>query len=137
MPNSDNETKSNRITYAENKTKYYDKVVSMFECGMTAKEITKKVPIGKSTVYRWYEEYIAENKDACIRKSPKEAAAAINQLRSRLKRLEALCPVGDDYVLIERGYLVELKNDINSVASDFAKITNTLSMLSLKLSDKL
>ena len=89
------ERKSNRTIYAENREKYYDEVISMFESGMIAKEIVKVVPIGKSTVYRWYDEYVAANKDANVRKSPKEAAETIRMLRMRVEQLEALISVAD------------------------------------------
>lgn len=129
--------KSNRTIYAENREKYYNEVISMFESGMVAKEIVKVVPIGKSTVYRWYDEYVAANKDANVRKSPKEAAETIRQLRIRVERLEALISVDDDCVVVDRVYLTCLRNDVDEIATDFAKITEKLSMLIQKITDKL
>lgn len=129
--------KSNRTIYAENKEKYYNEVISMFESGMVAKEIVKVVPIGKSTVYRWYDEYVAANKDANVRKSPKEAAETIRQLRIRVEQLEALISVDDDCVVVDRVYLTCLRNDVDEIATDFAKITEKLSMLIQKITDKL
>lgn len=131
------ERKSNRTIYAENREKYYDEVISMFESGMIAKEIVKVVPIGKSTVYRWYDEYVAANKDANVRKSPKEAAETIRQLRMRVEQLEALISVDDDCVVVDRVYLTCLRNDVDEIATDFAKITEKLSMLVQKITDKL
>lgn len=109
----------------------------MFESGMVAKEIVKVVPIGKSTVYRWYDEYVAANKDANVRKSPKEAAETIRQLRIRVEQLEALISVDDDCVVVDRVYLTCLRNDVDEIATDFAKITEKLSMLIQKITDKL
>lgn len=129
--------KSNRMIYAENREKYYDKVISMFESGMIAKEIVKVVPIGKSTVYRWYDEYVAANKGAGARKSPKEAADTIKQLRSRIEQLEALTSVSDDCVVVDKAYLTSFRDDIIEIATDFAKTTDKLSILAQKLSDKL
>ena len=129
--------KSNRTIYAENREKYYNEVISMFESGMIAKEIIKVVPIGKSTVYRWYDEYVAANKDANVRKSPKEAAETIRQLRIRVEQLEALISVDDDCVVVDRVYLTCLRNDVDEIATDFAKITEKLSMLIQKITDKL
>lgn len=129
--------KSNRTIYAENREKYYNEVISMFESGMIAKEIIKVVPIGKSTVYRWYDEYVAANKDANVRKSPKEAAETIRQLRMRVEQLEALISVDDDCVVVDRVYLTCLRNDVDEIATDFAKITEKLSMLIQKITDKL
>lgn len=129
--------KSNRTIYAENKEKYYNEVISMFESGMVAKEIVKVVPIGKSTVYRWYDEYVAANKDANVRKSPKEAAETIRQLRIRVEQLEALISVDDNCVVVDRVYLTCLRNDVDEIATDFAKITEKLSMLIQKITDKL
>lgn len=129
--------KSNRTIYAENREKYYNEVISMFESGMVAKEIVKVVPIGKSTVYRWYDEYVAANKDANVRKSPKEAAETIRQLRMRVEQLEALISVDDDCVVVDRVYLTCLRNDVDEIATDFAKITEKLSMLIQKITDKL
>lgn len=129
--------KSNRTIYAENREKYYNEVISMFESGMVAKEIVKVVPIGKSTVYRWYDEYVAANKDANVRKSPKEAAETIRQLRIRVEQLEALISVDDDCVVVDRVYLTCLRNDVDEIATDFAKITEKLSMLIQKITDKL
>lgn len=129
--------KSNRTIYAENREKYYNEVISMFESGMVAKEIVKIVPIGKSTVYRWYDEYVAANKDANVRKSPKEAAETIRQLRIRVEQLEALISVDDDCVVVDRVYLTCLRNDVDEIATDFAKITEKLSMLIQKITDKL
>ena len=129
--------KSNRTIYAENREKYYNEVISMFESGMVAKEIVKVVPIGKSTAYRWYDEYVAANKDANVRKSPKEAAETIRQLRMRVEQLEALISVDDDCVVVDRVYLTCLRNDVDEIATDFAKITEKLSMLIQKITDKL
>lgn len=53
------ERKSQRIIYAENREKYFDEVVSLFAQGKTAREISQMLPIGKSTVYRWVNEYDA------------------------------------------------------------------------------
>lgn len=129
--------KSNRTIYAENREKYYNEVISMFESGMIAKEIIKVVPIGKSTVYRWYDEYVAANKDANVRKSPKEAAETIKQLRTRIEQLEALISVSDDCVVVDKAYWASLRNDIIGITTDFTKITDKLSVLAQKLSDKL
>lgn len=129
--------KSNRTIYAENRARYYDNVISMFESGMIAKDIVKVVPIGKSTVYRWYDEYVAANKDANVRKSPKEAAGTIKGLRSRIKQLEALTSVSDDCVVVDKAYLTSFRDDIIEIATDFTKITDKLSLLAQKLSDKL
>ena len=41
------ERKSQRVSYAENREKYFDTVVKLFSQGMTAKEIADIVPIGK------------------------------------------------------------------------------------------
>lgn len=131
------ERKSNRTIYAENREKYYDKVISMFESGMIAKEIVKVVPIGKSTVYRWYDEYVAANKDANVRKSPKEAAETIRQLRMRVEQLESLISVDEDCVIVDRAYMTCLRNDVGEIATDFAKITEKLSMLVQKITNKL
>lgn len=129
--------KSNRTIYAENREKYYNEVISMFERGMVAKEIVKVVPIGKSTVYRWYDEYVAANKDANVRKSPKEAAETIKQLRARIEQLEALISVSDDCVVVDKVYLASLRNDVIGITTDFTRITDKLSVLAQKLSDKL
>lgn len=131
------ERKSNRMIYAENREKYYNEVISMFESGMIAKEIVKVVPIGKSTVYRWYDEYVAANKDANARKSPKKAAETIKQLKSRIKQLEAIVSADDDCVVVDKGYLTSLKCDIAEISTDIAKIAERLTILAQKLSDKL
>lgn len=83
------ERKSNRVSYGENRAVYYDKVVQMFAKGMTAKEILKSIPIGKSTIYRWYDEYCANNAEANMRKSPKLAMQTIAKLSERVRELEA------------------------------------------------
>lgn len=129
--------KSNRTIYAENRERYYNEVISMFESGMIAKDIIKVVPIGKSTVYRWYDEYVAANKDANVRKSPKEAAETIKQLKSRIEQLEALISVSDDCVVVDKAYLASLECDIAEISTVFAKITERLSTLAQKLTDKL
>lgn len=131
------ERKSNRTIYAENREKYYNEVIAMFESGMIAREIVKVVPIGKSTVYRWYDEYVSANKDANVRKSPKEAAETIKQLKSRIEQLEAIVSVDDDCVVVDKAYLTSIRNDIIEIATDFTKITDKLSTLAQKLADKL
>ena len=125
--------KSNRMIYAENREKYFEQVIAMFESGMVAKEIIKVVPVGKSTVYRWYDEYIATNKDASIRKSPKEAAEVIRQLRSRVAQLERKCVVDEDAVVLEKAYIKALQNEIAGIATDIATIAGRLSSLEEKL----
>lgn len=129
--------KSNRMIYAENRERYYDKVVSMFESGMLAKEIVKIVPIGKSTVYRWYDEYVASNKEADVRKSPKNAAATIKQLKQRIEQLEAICSVGDECVVMEKNVLSDFVADIYNIGKNLVEVANQLSALSVKLSKKL
>ena len=109
----------------------------MFESGMIAKEIVKVVPIGKSTVYRWYDEYVAANKDANVRKSPKEAAETIKQLKSRIEQLEALISVSDDCVVVDKAYLASLECDIAEISTVFVKIAERLSTLAQKLTEKL
>lgn len=81
--------KSNRISYIENRAAYYEKVVQMFAAGMTAKEIIKSVPVGKSTIYRWFDEYRAENEEANLRMSPKLAMQTIAELNGRVRALES------------------------------------------------
>ena len=131
------ERKSNRMIYAENREKYYNELIPMFESGMIAKEIVKVVPIGKSTVYRWYDEYVAANKDANARKSPKKAAETIKQLKSRIKQLEAIVSADDDCVVVDKGYLTSLRCDMAEISTDIAIITERLTILAQKLSDKL
>ncbi|GEM_PF-6483865 len=129
------ERKSNRTIYSENREKYYDQVISMFESGMIAKEIVKVVPIGKSTVYRWYDEYISQNKNANIRKSPKEAAKTIRQLKSRISQLETLCAGNEDCVVFSKEYVKSLHDEIVHIVTDFENIAMRLSLLADKLTE--
>lgn len=90
----DDERKSQRVSYAENREKYFDTVVSLFSQGMTAKEITKVVPIGKSTVHRWVDEYNNRQKGDesnvfSVRKSPQSAVRMLTGMRQRIAELEA------------------------------------------------
>ncbi len=133
----DYEKKSNRAIYAENRARYYDKVISMFESGMIAKDIVKVVPIGKSTVYRWYDEYSSQNKDANIRKSPKEAAETIKQLRSRIEQLETLCSIESDCIVLDKGCAIRLLDGIDSVISDFTSAVDKLHALKNEIQTKL
>lgn len=133
----DSEKRSNRAIYAENRARYYDKVISMFESGMIAKDIVKVVPIGKSTVYRWYDEYSSQNKDANIRKSPKEAAETIKQLRSRIEQLETLCSIERDCIVLDKRCAIQLLDGIDSVISDFTSAVNKLHILKNEIQTKL
>lgn len=131
------ERKSNRAKYAENRAKYYDQVISMFESGMIAKDIVKVVPIGKSTVYRWYDEYISQNKDANIRKSPKEAAETIKHLKSRIEQLEALRSVDRDCIVIDKEYLIHLLDEVDGILSNYTSAVEKLSALKNEIKTKL
>lgn len=46
--------------YFDTKEKYFDAVIAKYSEGMTAKEITKTIPVSKSTVYRWVEERLGK-----------------------------------------------------------------------------
>lgn len=82
--------KSNKEGYRENRNAYHDRVVKMFSEGMTAKEILKEIPaIGRSTIYRWYDDYCKEHSEAIARKSPKAAVQTIASLRDRISQLES------------------------------------------------
>ena len=88
------ERKSQRVSYAENREKYFDTVVSLFSQGMSAKEIASIVPIGKSTVHRWVDEYNNRHKtDATdlfnVRKSPQTAVRMLTGMKQRIAELEA------------------------------------------------
>ncbi len=117
--------KSNKVSYAEKRSAYYDTVVRMFAEGMTAKEILKYVPVGKSTIYRWFDEYRATNAEANIRKSPKLAMQTIAGLNNRVRELEALlkdkAKADDKYQSAIRA-LTELDNSVADIQAQIKSL---------------
>lgn len=88
------ERKSQRIIYAENREKYFDEVVSLFAQGKTAREISQMLPIGKSTVHRWVNEYNARKGNITtdlllVRQSPQTAVRQLIAMEQRIAELEA------------------------------------------------
>ncbi len=78
--------------YVEKRAKYFDAVIEMYGRGMTAKEIVKTIPVGKSTVYRWVEEHLAkceeENKvDIVIPRTPASVAKTIKAMNNQITEL--------------------------------------------------
>lgn len=127
------ERQSNRKSYNETRNKYYDQVISMFESGMIAKEIIQIVPVGKSTVYRWFEEYVTKHKGADIRKSPKKAAEAIRLLRSRVEHLETVCSAGDECIMIDKDSVNNMLNEIKAISVDLISAAGRLGSIAEKL----
>lgn len=84
---------SQRELYAEKRRLYYDQVYTLYNQGMTVREIAKKVPICKSTVQRWIDERIkTEGEDlpegVIIPRTPRTVAKMINAMSSRIAVLE-------------------------------------------------
>lgn len=78
--------------YAEKRAKYYDQVIAKYSSGMTAKEIIKTIPVGKSTVYRWVEEHLAKSEgkqeiDIVIPRTPASVAKTIKAMNAKVKEL--------------------------------------------------
>ncbi len=87
------QTKSNKQVYAENRELYFDKVISLYSHGMTMRKIALKFPIGKSTVQRWINEYIAKECDELpddieIPRTPASVAKTIRAMQTRITKLE-------------------------------------------------
>ena len=78
--------------YFEKRAKYYDEVIALYSHGLTAKEITKNIPVGKSTVYRWVEEHLAKNNenkevDIVIPRTPASVAKTIKAMNAKITEL--------------------------------------------------
>jgi len=84
---------SQKASYAENRRLYYDKVISSYTQGMTIREIASIVPISKSSVQRWIDEYL-ENEcetlpdDVTIPRTPSSVAKTIRVMNDRIHKLE-------------------------------------------------
>lgn len=100
------ERKSQRDSYAEKREKYFDTVVSMFAQGMTASEISSVVPISRSTVHRWIDEYNDRQKGQPseifnVRKSPQAAVRMLTGMKQRIAQLEAQIEAHDNQIEFE------------------------------------
>lgn len=78
--------------YSEKRAKYYDEVIDKYSSGMTAKEITRTIPVGKSTVYRWVQEHLAISEegqeiDIVIPRTPASVAKTIKAMSARIAEL--------------------------------------------------
>lgn len=79
--------------YTDQRKKYYDIVIAKYSEGMTAKEISKSIPVSKSTIYRWAEEYFGlEEKEIpeemVIPRTPASVAKTIKAMAIRISELE-------------------------------------------------
>lgn len=118
------QTKSNKQVYAENRELYFDKVISLYSHGMTMREIALKFPIGKSTVQRWINEYIAKECDKLpddieIPRTPASVAKTIKAMQSHITKLET-----ELSMYRENGLSVKSQSQHN------AEITDTLTRIS-------
>lgn len=88
--------RGNRKTgsYSEKRLRYYDAVVSMYMAGMSPAEIACVIPVGKSSVLRWVDEYKAGFGDDEIlfdvSKSPQMASFVLHRMRQYVARLEKI-----------------------------------------------
>lgn len=78
--------------YVEKRAKYYDEVIAKYSSGMTAKEIIKTIPVGKSTVYRWVEEHLEksgeqQDVDIEIPRTPASVAKTIKAMNTKINEL--------------------------------------------------
>ncbi len=84
---------SQRQSYIQNRTLYFEKVLDLYVHGKTAREIARLVPISKSTIQRWVEEGLGKDNQelpegVAIPRTPKAVAKMIKSMSERITTLE-------------------------------------------------
>jgi len=86
-------SKSQKVSYAENRRLYFDKVIELYSQGMSACEVANRVPISRSTVQRWIDEYINRDgvllpEDMAIPRTPGSVAKTIQAMNVTIRELK-------------------------------------------------
>lgn len=133
--------KNQKISYAENRRLYFNKVIELYSQGMSAYEVANKVPISRSTVQRWIDEYINREdmslpEDISIPRTPGSVAktiqtmnATIRELKQRLADAEYKCRQLDAIAKILHGELgaeAVLGSELVAVHTKTLQLTYTI-----------
>lgn len=76
---------------SETRDNYHDIVIRKYSEGVTAKEILNLVPVSKSTLYRWIEEYFGKEplpEGVKVPRTPASMAKTIQAMQTRIAELE-------------------------------------------------
>lgn len=81
-------------SYSGKRLRYFEAVITMSMAGMSSTEIACVIPVGRSSVLRWVDEYKAGLGDSEIlfdvSKSPQTASFVLDRMRQYVTRLEKI-----------------------------------------------
>lgn len=110
------ERKSQRELYHEKREKYYNFVIESYQQGMTVREIAKLVPLSKSTVQRWADEYLKNDcselpVDIPIPRTVGAVSKQLKAMNARITELEYLLDVQNKQIEVLKRIIGILKDE--------------------------
>lgn len=119
--------------YSQFRRLYFDKVVSMFESGVSISDIVLAVPISASTVYRWRDEHLAKIDSPRQRNKHRRQTEEVRRLKNQVSRIKAAKLGGDKSDSDDNTTIELLMCGIDDIATELKKISGNLSALTNKL----